>query len=243
MNQRVSVCMATYNGASFVSAQIESILAQLVDDDELVIVDDASTDDTVAVVESIGDPRIRIIRQNVNQGYVRTFERALREATGDVLLLSDQDDLWLPGRRDLLAQAALSRGVAASNLVLLGSDHALRSPLTGRPWLLKAADSRRRWRNELLILAGDIPYFGCAMAMSRDAVSRVLPFPPYLSESHDLWIATVANRHGLMTHVDAATLRRRVHAGNASTPRPRSLRHVLAARWMLVRAFASARRR
>ena len=124
MNQRVSVCMATYNGASFVSAQIESILAQLVDDDELVIVDDASTDDTVAVVESIGDPRIRIIRQNVNQGYVRTFERALREATGDVLLLSDQDDLWLPGRRDLLAQAGRS---------------------SSSPWLVPPA--RRSWRS------------------------------------------------------------------------------------------------
>lgn len=243
MDQRVSVCMATYNGASYVTEQLGSILAEIGADDEVVVVDDASTDDTVTVIEAIGDPRIRIVRNETNRGYVRTFECALGEAAGDVLILSDQDDVWVPGRRDLLLQAATTRGIAASNLVLLGSDEPLRSPLTGRPWLLREADSRRRWRNELLILAGDIPYFGCTMAIRRDALERVLPFPAYLSESHDLWIATVANRHGLMTHVEPPTLRRRVHAANASTPKPRSAGKVLAARWMLLRAFFSAGRR
>lgn len=243
VNPRVSVCMATYNGAAFIAEQLESILTELSAADEVVIVDDASSDQTVSIIESIGDTRVRVIRQTENLGYVRTFERALGEAHGDVLFLADQDDVWIPGRRELLVHAASTHGVAASNLVLLGSGEPLRSPLTGRPWLLRSRDSARRWRNELLILAGDIPYYGCAMAIRKDVRDRVTPFPQYLTESHDLWIATVANRHRLMVHVPSPTVRRRVHDANASTSRPRSPRKVLSARMLLLRAFLTATRR
>lgn len=239
----VSVCMATYNGAAYVEHQLRSILDELQADDEVVIVDDASTDDTVARVEAVGDPRVRVIRQSANRGYVRTFEAALSQAKGEIVMLADQDDEWVPGRREVLARAASASGVAASNLVLLGSGEPLRSPLTGRPWLLKPSTSRHRRRNELRILAGVIPYFGCAMAVRRDVLPRILPFPAFLSESHDLWIATLANRAGLMTHVGEATVRRRIHESNASSSRPRALAQALKARGMLVRAYVEAGRR
>ncbi|GAA5095681.1 glycosyltransferase family 2 protein [Microbacterium yannicii] len=243
MNERVSVCMATYNGSAYIRDQLRTILEELAPTDEVVIVDDSSTDDTVSIIVAVDDPRIRLIQQESNQGYVRTFERALKEAEGDVLLLSDQDDEWIPGRRDLLVRAAMGSGIAASNLVLLESGESLRSPLTGKPWRLQVEDSGRRLRNEFLILIGDIPYFGCTMAVRKDVLSRITPFPPFLTESHDLWIATVANRHGLMTHVSPPTLRRRVHASNASTPKPRALSKVLRARWMLWKAYLVASRR
>lgn len=243
MGDRVSVCMATYNGSAYVEHQVQSILDELEPADELVIVDDASTDDTLAVVEALDDARVRVIRQSRNRGYVRTFEAALLAAEGDIMFLADQDDEWIPGRRAALAEAAAESGVAASNLVLLGSEEPLRSPLTGRPWWLRAATSAHRRRNELRILVGDMPYFGCAMALRRDVVSRVTPFPDFLDESHDLWIATVANRAGLMRHVDAPSIRRRVHDSNASTPRPRGIGHVAKSRWMLVRAYFEAGRR
>lgn len=235
--------MATYNGAAYVEHQLRSIFDELAPGDEVVVVDDASSDDTVAVVEGMRDPRVRVIRQAVNAGYVRSFEAALLAATGDVLLLADQDDEWIPGRRSLLVTAARDGGVAASNLVLLDSGEPLRSPLTGRPWLLRGSSSRHSIRNELRMLAGDMPYFGCAMAVRRDIVARVTPFPEFLTESHDLWIATVGNRGGFMRHVESPTIRRRVHDSNASTPRPRRLRYVVASRWMLVRAYVEAGRR
>ena len=78
----VSVCMATYRGAEFVTEQLDSILAQLGDGDEVVVVDDASPDDTVAVVRAIAerDPRVRLFPRAQNRGYVRTFEEALGRA-------------------------------------------------------------------------------------------------------------------------------------------------------------------
>lgn len=239
----VSVCMATYNGAAYLREQVDSILAELRAGDELVVVDDASPDDTVALIEAYDDPRIRLVRNEQNRGYVRSFERALSLATGDVVLLSDQDDVWIRGRRDALVAAAEAKGIAASNLLLLGSEEPLRSPLTGRPWLLRAADGDRALRNELCILAGDIPYFGCAMAIRRDCLDLVLPFPQNLTESHDLWIATVANAAKRMIHLEQPTLYRRVHADNASTSRPRGVGAALRSRLLLLRLWRLARRR
>jgi glycosyltransferase involved in cell wall biosynthesis len=240
---RVSVCMATYNGEAYLREQLDSILAELEPQDEVVIVDDASSDGTVELLNTLTDPRVSVHARVENKGYVRTFEEALSLASGEVLMLADQDDVWIAGRRAALVEATAERAVAASNLILLGDDAPLRSPLTGRDWLLRAADGPKQWRNQWRILIGDAPYFGCAMAIRRDFVDRALPFPQYLVESHDLWIATVANAAGELAHVERPTLRRRLHDDNASSERPRSIRQAIASRVLLLRLWREARRR
>ncbi len=75
---RVSVCLAACNGARFIGRQVQSILDQLGPADELIVVDDASSDDTVAVVESFSDHRIKLIRQRRNRGVVATFRSRSR---------------------------------------------------------------------------------------------------------------------------------------------------------------------
>lgn len=240
---RVSVAMATYDGAAHVGEQVASILEQLGDHDELVVVDDASRDDTLAVLAGFDDPRLRVVASPVNRGYVRAFESALREARGDVVLLADQDDVWLPGRVALFDEALADHQVAASNLVLLGSGAPLRAPLGGGSWRLRSADSRRHLANVAGILAGQRPYYGCAMGLRRDALELALPFPGYLDESHDLWLALYGNLAGSIVHLDEPTLQRRVHASNATPDRPRGVRAALASRWMLARAAVELRRR
>ncbi|MFT4260660.1 glycosyltransferase [Microbacterium sp.] len=243
MTERVSVCMATWNGEAYLREQLDSIFAELEPQDEVVVVDDASSDGTVALLRSIDDPRLRVHARAENRGYVRTFEEALGLATGDVLMLSDQDDVWIPGRRALFLDALESAAVAASNLVLLGSDRPLPPPVPGASWRLRAGQSRHRWRNELRILAGIAPYFGCAMAFRRDVADRLLPFPEYLDESHDLWIATFATRNRMMRHIEQPTIRRRIHDENASPSKPRGIAQVLRARWLLLRLWVEAARR
>jgi glycosyltransferase involved in cell wall biosynthesis len=89
----LSVCMAAHNGAQFIREQVKSILSQLNShDDEIVVVDDASKDETVAILKDMCDPRIKIIRQPCTCGVLKTFERALREAKGEIIFLCDQDD-------------------------------------------------------------------------------------------------------------------------------------------------------
>ena len=100
--------MATFNGERFLQEQIGSILAQLDPNDEVVVVDDASQDATVDVIEQIGDARVKVVRHADNRGYVPTFEEALSLARGQYIFLSDQDDIWTPGRVELMI-AALQR--------------------------------------------------------------------------------------------------------------------------------------
>src|SRR5690554_1954760 len=94
----ISVCMASYNGSRFIKAQLDSILAQLGPEDELIVVDDASSDDTAAIVARCNDERIRLYQQPQNQGHVASFSRAISDACHEFIFLADQDDVWLPGR-------------------------------------------------------------------------------------------------------------------------------------------------
>ena len=239
---RASVCMATYDGERFLGAQLDSVLEQLEPDDELVIVDDASRDTTPRLLDDLTDSRIRVFRRGHNLGYVRTFEEAMTRATGDVLLLSDQDDVWLPGHRAELVAAATAHGVAASNLALLDRP-GFPGPYGQQDWVLRAADSTRHWRNIGSVLAGNRPYYGCAMAVHRPLLDLVLPFPAWLYESHDLWIAVCANVAGQMAHVEHRTVARRLHDANSSSPRPRGPREVLRSRLLVARMTAEATRR
>lgn len=240
---RVSVCMAAYNGSRFIVEQLRSVLDELGPDDEVIVVDDASTDDTVALIESMGDARLHIVRNEHNVGYVRTFETAIEHARGDVIFLADQDDVWIPGRRAVLLDALGDARFASSNLLLLGSGDPLPSPITRRPWKLDRRTSSQWVRNRVRILLGIAPYYGCAMAMTSDFASMARPFPEFLTESHDLWLAILANADHSIRHVATPTIMRRVHDANASPSRPRGISHVLAARWMLWRAVIEARRR
>jgi glycosyltransferase involved in cell wall biosynthesis len=235
--------MATYNGDRFVREQVESILEQLHPDDELIVVDDASKDDTAALVEGFPDPRLRLFRHERNAGYVRTFEEALTKASGEILLLSDQDDVWLPGHREVLARAAGTSGVAASNLSVLGRPGGLPGPYGQRDWALHDQDSGRPWRNLTVVLAGNRPYFGCAMAFDSSMRDLILPFPTFLHESHDLWIAICGNVARRLVHLEDHTVARRLHDANTSPPRPRALPTVLKSRRLVARMILEGRRR
>jgi glycosyltransferase involved in cell wall biosynthesis len=219
----ISVCMATYNGAAFLRAQVESILAQLAPLDELVVVDDASSDGTLQVLEEFGDARILVHRNAHNIGHVQSFARALSLARHDILFMSDQDDIWLPGRVAAMV-SALDR--SGARLVTGNSRFIDRD---GRPAAfdcegVSAARSARHASNILDIFAGRRNYYGCAMALRRELMPLVLPMPSFV-ESHDLWIAMAANVARANVHIDEETLARRVHGNNASVvSRPLALK-------------------
>lgn len=239
----VTVCLATYNGAAHVAEQLVSVLEQLAPHDEVVVVDDASTDDTVDRVLALDDPRVRIHRLDANVGYVRAFEQAMRLAEGDLLLLCDQDDVWRPGRVTAMVDALTRTRVVATNLGTLDGPPRLRGPYGQADWRLREAQSAQHARNVLGILAGNRPYYGCAMGLRRDALDVVLPFPGLLVESHDLWIALYGNLSRSITHLEMRSLDRRFHTGNASSPTPRGVVAVLRSRAMLARAVVELRRR
>lgn len=107
----VSVIMPLYNAESYVAEAIGSVMAQTYQNWELIVVDDCSTDGSLAVVEGISDARIRVLRQDRNGGAAKARNRAVEESSGDVLSYLDSDDAWMPEKLD--CQLAFMRKVGA----------------------------------------------------------------------------------------------------------------------------------
>lgn len=227
--------MATYNGEDYVAEQIASILDQLAVNDELIIVDDASKDATTDVVRSIDDPRINLLPSRENRGYVASFEKAIAASRGAYIMLSDQDDVWLPGRLDNLLKSLQTKAFAASNFTVFGGPANKLQKVQ-----LREADSGRWIANLVTTWIGIRPYYGCTMAFRSDAKKLILPFPSFLTETHDQWIAIVANLNREMAHVEPATVARRLHEQNTTPKSRRPIFVIVRARIMLLRAFGVA---
>lgn len=240
----VSVCIATYQGEEYVERQLRSILEQLGPGDEVIVVDDCSRDRTVEVIEGIGDRRIVVSRNPANRREVYSFGRAIELAQGDIVFLADQDDVWLPGRVELMTSSLQASGAAlvTSNFEWMdASEQPMDVPFDG----VSSTTSTHHIRNIVDIFIGKTNYFGCAMAFRRSLVPLITPIPPYV-ESHDLWIALAANQIGSNLHIDDNTLRKRRHRSNTTSTvsnRPSFLK--LRARWIFVQSMIdlAARRR
>ena len=215
---KISVCMAAYNGARYIDEQLRSILPQLGAGDEVVIVNDASTDDTCARIRAAGDSRIRLIEHTVNQGVVSTFEDALRNASGDLLFLADDDDIWAPDKveRFVAAFAQIEQvQLVTSAVSLIDSD--------GRPFRDARWDRDGRFVRGLMANILRNHYQGAAMAFRASLLARVLPFPRGRSYLHDVWIGTVNDRYrGGVTYLPEPLLIYRRHPANLSRRLSRS---------------------
>ena len=216
--------MAAYNGAQHIGEQLGSILSELGSDDEVIIVDDCSSDSTAQIIALISDPRIRYFRNSRNQGYVKSFERALKLSRGEYVMLSDQDDVWIHGRVNLLIGALAEAKLAVGNCAHFGGEPGFFQRLR-----LKSQQSNHHLRNIIGIVVGYRLHWGSAMAIRRDFLSMVLPFPTGMTESHDQWLALMANIDGSVQYLNQDTVRHRLHAVNVT---PRGMRNI----WKILRA-------
>jgi len=196
----VSVVLPVYNGALYVRAAIESILAQTFSDFELIIIDDGSTDTTAQVVTSIQDSRIIFLKQP-NKGLAETLNRGISLARGRYIARHDHDDMSLPTRFE--KQVAFLD--AHPDYALLGT----RSTI----WVLDQPTTRGHahpsddalLRFELLF---DCPFVHGSVMIRRDALREVGGYttdksrqPP---EDYELWSRLI--RHSKVSNLDEALL-------------------------------------
>ena len=208
----VSVCMATYNGERFLHAQLRSILDQLSPLDEIVVVDDCSTDETSSLIASFCEPRIRHFINDQRRREVYSFARAIGLSRNAHIFLADQDDVWLPGRVTRMSLALERAALVTTNFEWIDADG---NPLSVSVDGVRADASGKFFKNVVGIFIGKTSYFGCATALRRDLVPLILPIPDYV-ESHDLWIAMAANVIGSNLHLEDPSLLKRRHDGNAT---------------------------
>lgn len=204
----VSVCMATYNGSEFIRSQLDSILAQLGPSDELLIQDDGSTDDTLSIVDSYGDPRIEVARNQTNLGVIGTFERCLVRARHGIVFLSDQDDEWLPGKLDAVVAEFSRPGVTGvvTDAVIVDGD----GVQIGDSYFAHARSGTGVVHNFV-----KNSYLGCCLAVRRDVIDVAIPVPRSV-RTHDGWIGITADLMGDVVFLPTPYLRYRRHGGNLS---------------------------
>ena len=204
----LSVCMATYDGEAHVREQLESILAQLGPEDEVVIVDDASTDGTLRVIEALGDARIRVERNAQNRGPIRTFERALSLTRNEIIFFSDQDDVWLPGKVDAFRKAFASSGKSCvvSDATMTGPDL---TPMIG------FFEHKHSGPGPVKNFVKNT-YLGACMAISHRAKAWVLPFPRLIVQ-HDEWIGISCDVVTGVHYLPEPLILYRRHAGTATS--------------------------
>lgn len=217
---RISFILASFNGATYIEEQLDSILASLGANDEVIVSDDGSTDRTVERVRRIGDPRIRLITGGERLGYQDNFARAFAASKGAFIFFSDQDDICLPARVPLsLAQLAHSECVCGDATVV---DETL-SPL-----------HESHFRNRKARFSAASIFFrpsviGATMACRRTFVEAFLPFPQGVP--HDMWLSIQAARRGSLAVVGEPFILYRRHATVVSATASASNRAI----WLRIR--------
>lgn len=209
MRQSVSVCLATYNGEKYVAEQIESILVQLRSEDELIVSDDGSTDNTKKIISGIKDDRIKFINNSGEHGYTPNFENALLHSTKEVIFLSDQDDIW---ERDKLLKCLNS--LEKYDFVVHNATIVDSSKNEIGASFFRERKSHRSWLGNLLKFS----YLGCCMAFRRQILDRALPFPlNHRFCTHDNWLFLIAKTFYNVGYIDTPLIKYRRHGNNTST--------------------------
>jgi len=184
---KISIAMATYNGARYLQAQLESLACQTRLPDELVITDDGSSDDTLSIIQQFAAtaPFKVVWEQNGrNLGYAGNFNKALSKTTGALVFLSDQDDVWFPEKLEVVERAAKGSGA----LVLMNDaafvDEALNDLSMTKLGQLRAGG----FSEEAFVM-------GCCAAIRREFLDLCMPIPTDFP-SHDVWIVSIADGMG-----------------------------------------------
>ncbi|HEX5352819.1 MAG TPA: glycosyltransferase family 2 protein [Rhodanobacteraceae bacterium] len=217
-----SVVLCTCNGARFLEAQWDSLLAQSRLPDEIVVRDDASSDATGTLLDTLRKRtegrgvQVRLRRNSTNLGYVANFEAVLQEASGDLLFLCDQDDVW---HREKLATLAAQFETRPDLLLLCGD--ARRIDATGAVLpqslfrVLKVSHSELRrihaGRGFEVLLRRSLAT-GATVALRRSLLADALPFPS--GWVHDEWLAIIAAALGGFDCVERSLVDYRQHESN-----------------------------
>ena len=220
--------MATYNGACFIRAQIDSILPQLSADDELIISDDGSTDRTVEMIEKIHDSRIRLLKGSGFQNPVFNFEHAIGQASGDIIFLSDQDDLWTSDKVHVMTEVLETCDLAVSDCDVIDESGCQIHP---------SFYAKRHSGPGLIRNIYKNTYLGCCMAFRAKVLQWALPFPADIP-MHDMWLGTVAEVFGRTRFIPQRLVHYRRHSQNASStfdPSPYSTLQKMRFRFILMR--------
>lgn len=205
----ISVCITTYNGEKYIKEQLASILSQLSSEDEVILSDDNSSDNTIDIVKSMNSQKIQIFKNvDASSGYTSNFENAIKHAKGDYIFLSDQDDVWKPDKVTKMKQALQISDFVVSDASVVDSEL--------KPIYTSFFSSRKPFKS----LLGNIlkfGYLGCCFAFRKNILNKALPFPDNHKKcTHDNWLFLIAKAFYKVTILEDKLIYYRRHEDNTS---------------------------
>ena len=232
MAEKVSVLIGTYNYARFLTRCLESVCGQTHPPDEIIVVDDGSSDGTEDVVRKF--PTVRYIRQD-HEGKPAAFNRAVRESTGDILCHLDADDFWMPEKLELICRELASHpsiGGVIHETSHVGEDgEPIQLPYATAPFppsvILTCAGVEEigflyPLRGARGVMAGN-PNTVCAR---RAALQDMFPLPLDMGLAVDAVFLAGAIRFGLL-YLPKELAAYRHHGQNAWLGNPRAMQHII----------------
>lgn len=209
----VSICLSTYNGEKYIKQQLESILPQLSSEDEVVISDNYSTDNTVGIIKAFNDKRIKIYyhkqllppdnRRSIERNVADNFENALKHCNGDYIFFSDQDDIWLDNKISKMKTYLNTYAFVMCNATLIDGMGNIVCERLYKSDPLKYGIFSFRAR-------------GCLSAFRCKVKDMALPFPKSILY-HDNWIGILAEFLSSYYFLDESLVLHRRNITNVST--------------------------
>lgn len=222
----ISVCLATFNGERYLAEQLESILSQIGPDDEVIVIDDCSYDNTVSIINKMDDLRIKLHVNLKNMGVVKSFEKSITIAQGDYIFLSDQDDIWVERKVENVLKV-----FKETNSILVVTDAFIVD--SNKDIIF---DSFFSWRNSGAGLFKNLfknSFLGCCMAFKKECKSFLLPFPVGVP-MHDEWIGLSCTLAGNVQFLKRKLLLYRRHSGNVTAMHSSGMFNIIKKRIYLI---------
>lgn len=200
----ISVCIPTYNGGLYIKEQLDSILKQSRAVDEIIISDDSSTDNTVDLIKSYKDSRIKLFENQKFSSPIFNLEFTLEQAKGDYIFLADQDDIWMKNKVELLVEQLKSNKLVISDGEIINQSGEIIAPS-----IFELFNSQRGFVRNFIKSS----YMGCCMAFDKEILNHILPFPKTIA-MHDLWIGLNAELYTTPFFYPQKLIRYRRHSFN-----------------------------
>lgn len=205
---KISIAMATYNGAKYLKEQLDSFVVQTLLPDELVVCDDGSKDETVEILQSFAELApfdVHIHCNPKNLGYAQNFNRALSLCSGEMVFLSDQDDVWFPDKIKTIVKIAEDDSL---NQVFM-NDAELTFKDLQQTGLTKLGQIRTAGMSDRTFV------MGCCAAIKKSFLKDILPVPNEYN-AHDSWIVNMADGLGRKRIIEKTLQYYRRHGDNES---------------------------
>ena len=211
----ISVCIATYNGEKHIKEQIDSILCQLGENDEIIISDDGSTDSSIEIIKGFNDKRIILLQHKSDVSFKKypfrkvskNFENAINHATGDLIFLADQDDIWMADKVPTVKKKMGNSLLLLHDCVVIDEQGI---ELNSSYFDLNR--SKQGIINNLI----NCSFLGCCIVIRKELLKKALPLPKN-SVPHDLWFGLISTWMKKTIVIDNKLLLYRRHKNNFSS--------------------------